>query len=105
MEGSYSVALKINGIEEAEKSVTVAAGSSQDVSFSVAKEDAGICSVVVDGLSGSFTVAVAAPVPVPPPPSPPPAKLAVNWPMLGGVMAAVVVVGLLILFVARRRAR
>jgi hypothetical protein len=54
--GSYTVVLSINGVEEAEKSVTVAAGSIQTVSFSVTKTEAGSYSVTVDGLSGSFTV-------------------------------------------------
>jgi len=38
------------------------------------------------------------------PTGPAPAKLPVNWPVLGGVIAGVVVVGLLILFLVRRRA-
>jgi hypothetical protein len=59
--GSYSVVLKINGATVEEKSVTLAAGSSQDVSFSVTKEEAGSYSVDVNGLTGSFTVTAAAP--------------------------------------------
>ena len=75
-EGTYTVVLKINGVKEAEKNVTIAAGKSQDVSFSVTKEQAGSYSVTVDGLSGSFTV-TAPPAMVPPPPT----KLPVNWPL------------------------
>ena len=59
-EGSYTVVLKINGVKETEKSVTIAANSSQEVSFSVARADASSYNVVVDGLSGSFTVATPA---------------------------------------------
>lgn len=107
-EGSYTVTLLVNGIKEAEKSVTVAAGESQLVSFAVAKEKAGSYSVVVDGLSGSFMVA-APPVPPPPPapaPAPPPVKPPINWPLIGGIIAAAIVVALLIYFlvVVRRRA-
>lgn len=121
-EGSYSVVLKINGVKEADKSITIAAGKSQDVSFSVAKEKAGSYSVDVDGLSASFTVVapvlpptLAPPeeevVPVPEEVVPPeeevvpvPAK-PINWPVLGGVIGGVIVVGLLIFFlVVRRRA-
>ena len=91
-EGSYSVVLKINGVKEEEKSVTVAAGSSEDVSFSVTREEAASYNVVVDGLSGSFTIA--APLEKPP----------INWPVIGGVIAGVIVVGLLIFFLIRRRA-
>ena len=91
MEGSYTAVLKIEGAKEAEKNVTVAAGDSQSVSFSVSREDAGSYSVVVDGLSGSFTI-VALPAP--------PVAPALNWPLLGGIAAAVW--GLLI-FLGRHR--
>jgi len=106
MEGSYAVVLKINDVKEAEKDVTVAAGSSQSVSFSVTREKAGSYSVAVNGLSGSFTVKEPVPAPPPPPPAPPPeVKAVINWPLVGGIIAAVVVVGLLIFFlVVRRRA-
>jgi len=91
----------INGVKEAEKSVTVAAGGSQSVSFSVTREDAGTYSVVVDGLSGSFTVVEAVA-----PPGPPTEEVPkpINWPLIGGIIAAVIVVGLVIFFVLRRRA-
>jgi len=95
-EGSYTVVLKIDDVKEAERQVTVPAGGSQDVSFSVTREEAGTYSVEVDGLSGSFTVVTPAPVL--------PTKPAINWPLIGGIIAAVVVVGLLIFFLVRRRA-
>jgi hypothetical protein len=60
--GNYTVVLQLNGTKEAEKSVTVATGSSKIVTFSVTKEVAGSYSVTVDGLNASFTVAA------PPPP-------------------------------------
>jgi len=87
--GSYTVVLKIDGVKEAEKTVTIAAGESLDVSFSVTKEEADTYTVTVDGLSGSFTVA--------------PAKPPINWPVLGGIIGGVIVVGLLIFFLVRRR--
>ena len=117
-EESYTVVLKVNGLKETERSVTVASGSSQSVTFSLTKEEPGSYSVAVDELSGSFTVAVPAPppgeeegtspsepTPEPPvlPPSPP-APTSINWPVLGGIIAGVVVVGLLIFFLVRRRA-
>ncbi|MBA7470174.1 hypothetical protein ES707_05452 [subsurface metagenome] len=89
--GSYTVVLKIDGVKEAEETVTVAAGESQDVSFSVTREEAGRYTVAVDGLSGSFTVVAL----VKPP--------GINWAMIGGIIAGVIVVGLLIFFVLRRR--
>jgi len=101
--GSYTVVLKIDGVKEAEETVTVAAGESQDVSFSLTRDEPGTYSVAVDGLSGSFTV-VAPPegeeeeVPTEPEPG-------INWPLYGGIIgAAVIVAGLLIyVFVFRRR--
>ena len=125
-EGRHTVVLKINGVKEAEKRVTVAAGTSQSVDFSVTREDAGTYSVVVDGLSGVFTVvapviAPPPPAPVPPPPAPPPAPSAPviapppapappppapappNWPLIGAIIVATIVVGLLIFFLIRRR--
>ena len=96
-EGSYSVVLKMDGVKEAEKSVTVAAGSSEIVTFSVTREGAGSYSVAVDGLSGSLTVV--APAPTAPPTEP------FNWYIIGGIIGGVIIVGILIFFlVVRRRA-
>jgi hypothetical protein len=89
-EGSYTVVQKINGVKEAEKSVALGAGRSQEVSFSVTREEAGSYTVTVDGLSGQLTVM---------PPRP------VNWPLIGGVIGGVVVVGLGVFFWKRRRRR
>jgi hypothetical protein len=93
-EGSYDLALKINGITEAEKSVTVAPASSQSVSFSVTREEVGGYSVDVNGLTASFTVATAE--------APAEAPLQIAWWIW--VIAGVVVLGLIIFFIARRRA-
>jgi len=96
-EGSYTVALKINGVKEAEKSVTVAAGDSKQVSFTAAKDEPGTYSVMVGGLTGSFTVTA------PPPPPPPPAPT--NWPLIGGIIIiGGVIVAVLLIFFLRRRA-
>jgi len=95
-EGSYTVALKINGVKEAEKSVTVAAGDSKQVSFTAAKDEPGTYSVMVGGLTGSFTVTAPAP---PPPPAP------TNWPLIGGIIIiGGVIVAVLLIFFLRRRA-
>jgi len=51
-----SLVLKINGVKEAGKQANVDAGGSQDVSFSVTREDPGRYTVFLNGLSGSFTV-------------------------------------------------
>lgn len=123
--GSYTAVLEINGVKEAEKVVTVAAGSSQLVSFSVSKEETGSYSITIEGLSGSFTVVAPAPMstptpppatptppaptspatetmaPVTPPPSPEPGT---NWAMIGGIIAAAAVVVVLgFVFLVKRR--
>ena len=61
-DGSYTATLKINYVQEADETVTIAAGDTERVSFSVTREDAGTYTVAVDGLSGSFTVMAAAEV-------------------------------------------
>ncbi|MFC1943823.1 CARDB domain-containing protein, partial [Chloroflexota bacterium] len=107
--GTHTVTFKINGLKEAETSVTIAAGSSEIVTFSAAREEAGTYSVTVDGLSAGFTVAAP---PSPPPPTPPreeeepeaPAKPPINWLLIGAIIAGVVVVGLLVFLLVRRRA-
>ena len=99
--GIYSLVLKINGVEEAEKQATVDAGSSQDVSFSLTKENPGSYSVFSNGLRGGFTVVAPAPAPAPEPtPTPEPGF---NWFLIGGIIAGVVIAGLLIYFLVFRR--
>jgi len=107
-QGSYTVVLQINGVKEAEKSVTVAAGSSEIVTFSTTREMAGSYIVTVDGMSAGFTVVVSA-LPPPKPPVeeeeevPAPAEPSFNWPLFGGVTAAVIVAILLVYFLAVKR--
>jgi len=57
---SYTVILKINGVEEATKQATVDADVSQRVRFSVARNTAGTYEVDVSELTGSFVVKGAA---------------------------------------------
>ena len=55
-QGSHNVVLNINGAQEEAKSVTIAAGSSQSVTFSVSREETGSNTVAVNGLTGSFVI-------------------------------------------------
>ncbi len=55
LEGSYSVALTINGVVVETTELTLAGGS-QEVSFTMSGDEAGTYSVGVNGLEGSFTV-------------------------------------------------
>lgn len=56
-EGNYSAALKINGVLEATKSLSVAAGESKPLTFTVTKADRGVYTVLLEGFSGTFKVA------------------------------------------------
>ncbi|GAH69601.1 unnamed protein product, partial [marine sediment metagenome] len=92
-EGSYTLVLKVNGVKEADRTVIIAAGDTLNLIFPVTKEAAGSYTVTVDGLSGSFTVVEPAVV--------------TNWPLLGGTIGGVIVIGLLVfwlIFIRRRRA-
>jgi len=90
-EGTCTVVLNINGVKEAEQAVSLGAGESQDVTFSVSREEAATYSVAVEGLTGEFVV-------VPPPPA--------NYgPLYSGIVAGVIAVGLLSYYwMTRRRA-
>ena len=97
------VALKINGVTEAEKFATIDAAGSYNVS--------------VAGRSDSFTVVTPAlpdkkevPASIPPssekeemPPTAPvpPSSTPLNWPLIGGLIGAVTAIALVIIF--RRR--
>jgi parallel beta-helix repeat protein len=98
-EGSYNVVLKINGAAEAERSITLAAGESQDVSFSVTKAEVASYSVDANGLSGSFTVVAPAAEE-----ETPEAGLPISWALIWIIIAVAVVVGLIIFLAARQRA-
>lgn len=102
-EGSYDMVLKVNGVKEAEQSVTLAAGKSETVNFTVSKKEPGSYSVEINGQSGSFTVAEAAP-PTTPVTPPGPAKPWLTWPVIGGVVGGVIVIVLIVIFLLRRRA-
>ena len=98
--GNYKVVLKVGGEVETTKEVTVAAGVSKEVSFSTVRDVAGTYSLDVGGLTGSFTVREASVLPAPSTP----ARASVNWLVVSGIIAAVVVIGLLVFSLVRRRA-
>ncbi len=96
-EGSYPAKLKINGEQEASKNITVAAGSSQTVTFTTTRQAIGDYTVEVNGLSGTFAVAEAA---LPGGTAPSPSEA--NWPLIGGIIGGVVIIGILIVLFKRR---
>ena len=54
--GSYDVVLKVNGSEEAAKTVMLSEGESTEVKFTISKETAGTYNVEIAGLKGKFKV-------------------------------------------------
>jgi len=88
--GSCEVTLKINSEVETTEEVDIAAGSSQQVSFTTSKDIAGTYMIDVSGLTDSFVVKEA-PAPAPPPSSSSPSspdKSGNQW-FIGGIIAAI----------------
>ncbi len=95
--GSYTIALNVEGVVEATWEVTLDAGVSETVIFTTTVDVAGIYSIDVDGLTGSFTVKEEL-VPLIP----------FNWPLFGGIVGGIVagllvITGVLALIANRRR--
>ena len=90
--GSYQVVLKINGVVEETKEITIAPDESKVVSFTTSRETVGNYSVEVNGLEGSFTVKEL------------PSK-GVNRPLVGGIVGGIIVLGVLGYFLVSRGKR
>jgi hypothetical protein len=119
--GSYEMTLKINGVVEATQDITLNAGASEEVNFTVVKAVAGNYTVEINGFSSTFVVREEAPLEPTPPelpeptppelpePTPPelpePTPLAepANWPLIWGIIFGVVAVGATIFLVLRKR--
>jgi len=111
--GSYEVPLKIDDLVVASEEVSLAAGDSQTVTFTAAKDVTGSHSVNVNGLSGSFTVKEEAPAPpapaaaapaAPAPPSPAPTPpSAINWAVLGPIVGVALFLAIFLPIRLRRR--
>jgi hypothetical protein len=82
--GTYTVKLLINGVVSKTEEVTLRAGDSETVVFTVLENVAGVYSVVIDRLSGNFIVLE---VPIQPPVITPPVKPVpptTNWALIAG---------------------
>ncbi|MBA7705025.1 hypothetical protein ES703_113849 [subsurface metagenome] len=110
--GSYEVTFKIDGVAVASEEVTLAAGGSETVTFTAAKDVADSYSVNVNGLTGSFTVieevapappAPAAPAPPAPPAPAPPLPSAINWAIVAPIIAVAVFLAIFLPLRQRRR--
>jgi hypothetical protein len=100
--GSYEVTLKIDDAAVATEAVTLAAGASETVIFTTAKDVAGTYAVSAGGLSGTFTVKEAAPPPGEAPPEAEEAKPLNPW-VVVLIVAVVIAVVLVAVMLARRR--
>ncbi len=92
LSGSYKATLKVDNVVVETKDVTLDGGASQTVTFTTSKDAAGTYTVSIDSLSGTFTVKAAE---VPPKPVP--------WALIGGIIAAVIVIAVVVWFIIRRR--
>jgi len=102
-EGNYTLTLKLNGVAEEEKQITLSGSAEETVTFAVARSEAGTYFVDVNGLTGSFTVKeVEGSVPTSPTPaSIPPSK--VNWAILGPILGVAVFLAIFLPIRLRRR--
>jgi hypothetical protein len=88
--GNYNLDLKVNGISKSTKQVTIAAGTSQTVSFTINGDAVGKHRVEVAGLSGEFEIARQ--------------QSQINWWLIGGITGAILLASIG-LVVWRRRLR
>ena len=87
-EGSYTVILKINGETQATTEITLGAGESEQVDFTVSDNQAGHYLVVLGSLSGEFV-----------------SSLWLNWWVIGGIVAALILLGWLAWYYTKRSRR
>jgi LPXTG-motif cell wall-anchored protein len=73
--GDYTVELKVNGVVESTKQITLGAGASQIVSFTIAEDAIGKYQIEIAGLTGEFVVT---------------GPTGLNWWLIGGIIAAVI---------------
>ncbi|MFC1991663.1 hypothetical protein ACFLVC_02945 [Chloroflexota bacterium] len=113
--GSYMVTFKLNGVEEYEKELVMAAGVEYEVSFKLSPGSPGNYDVDVNGLTGSFTVVEPAPEIITTTPEPaevtepaeetpdePSRPWFLNWWYIGGAAAVLVLLIWLVVFLVGR---
>jgi len=99
--GTHDIILNVNDVKEDSKALSLNAGESKEVSFTVLKDKPGIYQIECNGLQGSFVVKEAVVEPVTPAPGVTPAPEVTGegiqwwiWVIIATVVCAVVVVGL-----------
>ncbi len=101
-EGSYTVILKINDVEEASKEITLGAGQNEKVTFTIAKDIEGVYSVDVAGNTGQFTVTLPPPA-TNVPEETAPVQSSTNWWIIAGTVAGTLVAIRIAVFIFRKR--
>jgi hypothetical protein len=97
--GTYEATLKIDDAVVAIKEVTLAGGASEEITFITSKDVAGTYGMAINGLSG--IVLVRTPPALLPPTLPTP-EAPINWLLIGGIIAAMVVLSFILYFLVRR---
>ncbi len=85
-DGSYTAALKINGVVAETREASLVGGTSETVAFTTSQGEAGTYSIEVNGLPGSFTVKEGASPLIVTAPAPPGER---NWWLTRGVIIAI----------------
>ena len=93
--GIYEGTLRINDVVEATKTLTVGPLATEEITFTVSKNEAGVYSVKLDTLTGSFIVTGET--------TDPSDSSFPTASVVGGIVAAVVVVGLILFFLNKRK--
>ena len=105
--GTHDVILKVNSVKEDSKTISLNAGESKEVSFTISRDKPGTYQIESDGLSGSFVVKEAVVKPVTPTPTPAPevTEEGIQW-WIWVIIAAVVFAGVVAgLYFYGRRAK
>jgi hypothetical protein len=86
-QGTYMVTLKVNGVAEDSRDITIAGGDSKSVNFTLTKSQPGTYAISIDTLSASLVVQT----PVTPTTTPPEEKpKPTNWPVIiGGIIGGI----------------
>lgn len=88
--GTYDVTLKIDGMVEETREVTLVAGGSETITFTVTRDLAGTYNIEVDGLMGAFKVTA------------PPRPLIEPWLPYIGAAVTIIVVSVMAAFLIKR---
>ena len=105
VEGNYILALKIDGVTEETKTISLPGGESKTVTFTTSKEETGDYDVDVSGLPGFFSVSQASPdaSPTPTPTTQKSSSPGVNWTIVVPVLVAVFLAIFIPLWLRKKR--